>query len=182
MPWQTRAEGPISRSESSCKLGLRVSPSTQIFRQASNSCNHSVHHRSQQQIQKKQREKPTHHTAKPQPPSNLSPNPSCTTTSHGERKRRNRRPVSPPSIFIPIPPKQHNPTPKNPITHLHKPHLLPDTSPANAPPQTASSKPKTTPQCRSPSARWTRTAGIRARTRCMRSVALSGRGRRGMIV
>jgi hypothetical protein len=45
------------------------------------------------------------------------------------------------------------------------------TSPANAAPPTASSKPKTTPRYKSPSARSTRTAATRARTKCMRCAA-----------
>jgi hypothetical protein len=56
------------------------------------------------------------------------------------------------------------------------------TSPASALLQTVSSKPKITRVCKSPSARSTRTAGTRARTRCMRCVGSLGVAERAMIV
>ena len=129
----------------------------------------------------------------PQAP--LQTNLSTFTPEHsqnGERKGRDRRPVSPTTTTTENRKAQarqhqhnhnHNVTSHPTSPHsvqsqhhfpLHHPHPPvphptnidpPATSPANAPPQTASSKPKTTPPCKSPSAKSTRTAGTQARTR-----------------
>ena len=85
--------------------------------------------------------------------------------NHGERKRRNRR-----SVRLTIPSINLLPVPSS-LLHLLT-HPLPDTCPANAPPPTASLKPKTTPPCRSPWGKSMRAGAIRARTRCMRCVGL----------
>ena len=92
---------------------------------------------------------------------NLSKHYKVLAGKNGERTRRTRRSVR-----------------FSPPLHLRLPQFTDNislslvTSPANAAPPTASSKPKTTPQCKSPSARSTRTGDTRARTRSMRSVGL----------
>ena len=100
-------------------------------------------------------------------------------SSHGERERRDRRPVSReafrstlfPSHKFPI----HLNTPSKPFLITHKltpaPFLKTATSPASAPLQTASSKPKTTPPSKLASAKSTRRAATPVRTRSTHSVA-----------
>lgn len=111
---------------------------------------------------------------------------------HGEREGRNRRSVSfLTTSSLPIESYNHTHLTTHKVTHpktapqktktnIPPTHLA--TSPANAAQPTASSKPRTTPRCRSASARSTRTADTRARTRRMPFVDLCGRGLRETIV
>lgn len=100
-------------------------------------------------------------------------------SSHGERERRDRRPVSREAFHSILFPSHTFPTPLNtpskPFLTTHKltatPFLTTATSPASAPPQTASLKPKTTPLSKSVSGKSTRRAATLARTRSTRSVA-----------